>query len=178
MSTRHGALMAVAILVTPPLAQAQSIGAGVTDLTQAPPDAIMTTDIVEALAVPRGTRINPSAPPQVRLPIYFEFGSATPTPEARQLLERVGEALQSSDLEPFHFMVEGHTDAIGSDEYNDRLSIARAQAVTAYLEGKGVPDSRLRPVGKGENSPVAPNDTDEGRQRNRRVDFINLGQNP
>jgi OOP family OmpA-OmpF porin len=130
------------------------------------------------LAVPRGTRINPAAPPQVRLPIYFEFGSSRPTPEARALLEKVGEALQSSDLESFHFMVEGHTDAVGSDDYNERLSVARAQAVASYLEGQGVLEARLRPTGKGEGSPVAPNDTDDGRQRNRRVDFVNLGQNP
>jgi OOP family OmpA-OmpF porin len=178
MSIRHWALVVVAVLAAPSLAQAQSAGAGVTDLTKAPPDAIMATDIVEALAVPRGTRINPAAPPQVRLPIYFEFGSASPTPEARALLEKVGEALQSSDLESFHFMVEGHTDDVGSDDYNERLSVARAHAVAAYLEGKGVSEARLRPTGKGESSPVAPNGTDEGRQRNRRVDFVNLGQNP
>jgi outer membrane protein OmpA-like peptidoglycan-associated protein len=178
MSIRHWALVGLAVLVAASLAEAQSTGAGVTDLTKAPPGAIMAADIVEALAVPRGTRINPSAPPQVRLPIYFEFGSASPTPEAQALLERVGEALQSSDLESFHFMVEGHTDDIGSDEYNARLSVARAEAVAAYLEGKGVADSRLKAIGKGEGSPVAPNSTDAGRQRNRRVDFVNLGQNP
>ena len=52
------------------------------------------------------------------------------------------------------------------------------QAVAGYLGAQGVPEARLRPIGKGEGSPVAPNDSDEGRQRNRRVDFINLGQNP
>ena len=99
--------------------------------------------------------------------------------EASQaLLEKVGEALQSSDLESFHFLVEGHTDALGSDEYNERLSIARAQAVAQYLEGRGIPEARLRPTGKGESAPVASNANEEGRQRNRRVDFVNLGQNP
>jgi OOP family OmpA-OmpF porin len=178
MNIRHWALMAVAALVAPSPAHAQSAGAGVTDLTEAPPGAIMAADIVEALAVPRGTRINPAAPPQVRLPIYFEFDSAAPTPEAQALLEKVGAALQSSDLESFHFLVEGHTDALGTDDYNERLSIARAQAVAAYLEAQGIPEPRLRPTGKGESSPVASNDDEEGRQRNRRVDFINLGQNP
>jgi OOP family OmpA-OmpF porin len=170
MNIRHWVLMGVAALVAPSPAHAQSAGAGVTDLTEAPPGAIMAADIVEALAVPRGTRINPAAPPQVRLPIYFEFDSAAPTPEAQALLEKVGAALQSSDLESFHFLVEGHTDAL--------LSIARAQAVAAYLEAQGIPEPRLRPTGKGESSPVASNDNEEGRQRNRRVDFINLGQNP
>ena len=178
MDIRHWALVAIAVLAMPSLAHAQAAGAGVTDLTKAPPAAIMAEDIVEALAVPRGTRINPAAPPQVRLPIYFEFDSARPTPDARALLEKVGEALQSSDLESFHFLVEGHTDALGTDDYNERLSVARAQAVAAYLGAKGVPEARLRPTGKGESSPVAPNDSEEGRQRNRRVDFVNLGQNP
>ncbi len=178
MKIRHWALAAVAALATPALAQAQSADAGVTDLTKAPPGAIVASDIVEALAVPRGTRINPSAPPQVRLPIYFEFDSDRPTPEARALLEQVGAALQSSDLESFHFLVEGHTDDLGAEDYNERLSIARARAVAAYLESKGVPQARLRPTGKGESSPVAPNQDEEGRRRNRRVDFVNLGQNP
>ena len=178
MNVRHWAMMVVAALVAPSLAHAQAADAGVTDLTKSPPGAIVATDIVEALAVPRGTQFNPAAPPQVRLPIYFEFNSSTPTPEAQALLEQVGTALQSSDLESFHFLVEGHTDNLGSDDYNERLSIARAKAVAAYLEGQGIPDARLRPTGKGETSPVAPNDSEEGRQRNRRVDFINLGQNP
>ena len=178
MKIQRWLLVVVAALAMPALAHAQSDDAGVTDLTKAPPGAIMAADIVEALAVPRGTRINPTAPPQVRLPIYFEFDSARPTPEARALLEQVGAALQSSDLESFHFLVEGHTDALGSEDYNERLSIERAKAVAAYLEAKGVPQARLRPGGKGESSPVAPNEGEEGRRRNRRVDFVNLGQNP
>jgi outer membrane protein OmpA-like peptidoglycan-associated protein len=178
MNIRQWAMVVVTALVAPSLAHAQAADAGVTDLTKAPPGAIVAADIVEALAVPRGTQFNPAAPPQVRLPIYFEFNSAEPTPEAQTLLQKVGEALQSSDLESFHFLVEGHTDDVGSDDYNDRLSIARAQAVAGYLETNGVAEARLRPTGKGESLPVAPNDNEEGRQRNRRVDFINLGQNP
>ena len=178
MGFRQWVLAAVLALAIPSLAHAQATGAGVTDLTKSPPGAIVAADIVEALAVPRGTRINPAAPPQVRLPIYFEFDSATPTPEARALLEQVGTALQSSDLESFHFLVEGHTDDVGSEDYNERLSVARAKAVASYLEGQGIPEERLRPAGKGESSPVASNESEEGRQRNRRVDFVNLGQNP
>jgi OOP family OmpA-OmpF porin len=178
MHIRHLALAMAAVLAAASLAHAQASDAGVTDFTKAPPGAIMAGDIVEALAVPRGTRINPTAPPQVRLPIYFEFDSATPTPEARALLEQVGAALQSADLESFHFLVEGHTDDLGSEDYNQELSIARARAVAAYLEGKGVADTRLRATGKGESSPVAPNASEHGRQRNRRVDFVNLGTNP
>jgi OOP family OmpA-OmpF porin len=178
MNIRQWAMVVVTALVGPSLAHAQAADAGVTDLTKAPPGTILANDIVEALAVPRGTQFNPAAPPQVRLPIYFEFDSAEPTPEARALLEQVGAALQSPDLASFEFQVEGHTDDRGSDDYNDHLSIARAQAVAGYLEAKGVAEARLRPMGKGESLPVAPNDNEEGRQRNRRVDFVNLGQNP
>jgi OOP family OmpA-OmpF porin len=178
MKIRRWMLVAGAALAIPALAQAQTADSGVTDLTKSPPGAIMAADIVEALAVPRGTRINPAAPPQVRLPIYFEFDSANPTPEARTLLEQVGAALQSSDLESFHFLVEGHTDDLGTEDYNQHLSVARAKAVAGYLEAKGVPQSRLQPIGKGESLPVAPNDDEEGRRRNRRVDFVNLGRNP
>jgi outer membrane protein OmpA-like peptidoglycan-associated protein len=171
-------LLAVLALVAPAPTGAQSDGAGVTDLTKSPPGAIMAEDIAEALAVPRGTRIDPAAPPQVRLPIYFEFDSATPTPAARGLLEKVGAALRTPELAAFHFLVEGHTDDIGSDDYNQRLSVARARAVAAYLEAQGISEARLRPTGKGESAPVASNDDEEGRRRNRRVDFVNLGQTP
>jgi outer membrane protein OmpA-like peptidoglycan-associated protein len=169
---------AAAVIAAPLPSYAQPTEAGVTDMTNAPPDAIKASDIVEALAVPRNTRIDPAAPPQIRLPIYFEFDSATPTPEARALLEKVSAALKSSELESFHFMVEGHTDDLGPEEYNEQLSMARAKAVASYLTGEGIPSDRVRAEGKGESAPVAPNDDEEGRRRNRRVDFINLGQNP
>jgi flagellar motor protein MotB len=180
MKIRHWALAAVAALATPALAQAQSADAGVTDLTKAPPGAIVASDIVEALAVPRGTRINPSAPPQVRLPIYFEFDSDRPTPEARALLEQVGAALQSSDLESFHFLVEGHTDDLPVGRSlkslyfsNWELSAARAAAVVRYLQyGQGIDPARLEVAGLGGYRPLEPNDTPQDRQRNRRVEIV------
>jgi len=149
--------------------------AGVTDLTQTKSDAIQTRDIIDALAVSRGTRIEASAPPTVRLPVYFEFNSAQLRPDAVVLLEKVGSALSSEELGSFRFSVEGHTDSIGSEPYNLGLSERRALVVTEFLTSHGVPDERLGSVGRGESQPVAPNDTDEGRQRNRRVELINLG---
>ena len=68
-------------------------------------------------------------------------------------------------------IVVGHTDSVGSDAYNQRLSLARADSVKAYLVSKGVDVKRVRAVGKGESLPVADNSTEEGRARNRRVEI-------
>jgi len=148
---------------------------GVTDYSGASANAIEVGDITSALAVPRGTRIEPAAPPTVRLPIFFEFNSTTLRPEAHALLDKVGAALASDELATFRFSVEGHTDSVGSDEFNEQLSRDRAEVVKAYLMAQGVPPERLQTVGHGETTPVASNETDDGRQRNRRVELINLG---
>ncbi len=153
----------------------ESAAPNTTDLSAARADAIEVSDITEALAVPRGTSIEPSAPPKVLLPIYFEFNSATLRPEADELLDKVGAALASSELEPFTFAIEGHTDDVGSAGYNERLSKLRAVAVEEKLRAHGIPTQRLKTAGRGESAPVATNGTDEGRTRNRRVEIINLG---
>ena len=70
------------------------------------------------------------------------------------------------------FEVQGHTDNQGSDKVNDPLSQQRAEAVVKALEGLGVDGFNLRAVGKGSHEPVADNKTDEGRAKNRRVEFI------
>ena len=65
----------------------------------------------------------------------------------------------------------GHTDSIGTDEYNQKLSERRAAAVKDYLVSKGMPAAKITTIGKGESQPVATNKTAEGRQKNRRVDI-------
>jgi outer membrane protein OmpA-like peptidoglycan-associated protein len=166
---------ALIVCVASSAALAQSEEPGVTDFSGAKAEAIEASDITTALAVPRGTRIEPSAPPTVRLPIFFEFNSADLRPEGRALLDKVGAALASDELATFRFSVEGHTDSVGSPGYNSSLSAERADAVKAYLMAQGVPADRLGTVGHGEGAPVADNETDDGRQRNRRVELINLG---
>ncbi len=154
----------------------QSAEPGVMDLSGAKVDAIEAGDIVEALAVPRGTRIRASAPPTVRLPIYFRFGSAQLEPDAVTLLQKVSKALGDEDLASFRFSIEGHTDSIGGESTNEHLSLRRAEVVQAFLVARGVPSQRLSSVGHGESEPIAPNAEEMGRKRNRRVEIINLGE--
>lgn len=150
-------------------------GPSVTDLSNVEVGVIESGDIVEALAVPRGTKVRASARPRVRLPVYFEFNSAELKPEAKELLQKVGKALVATDLESFRFSVEGHTDSIGGEDFNSNLSKRRAEVVRDFLAKHGVDQARLQSIGRGESSPVDTNVTDEGRQHNRRVEIINLG---
>ena len=69
----------------------------------------------------------------------------------------------------------GHTDSIGTDAYNQRLSVRRAEAVKAYLVSKGIEKNRVYTEGKGEKQPVADNKTAEGRAKNRRVEIEVVG---
>ena len=69
----------------------------------------------------------------------------------------------------------GHTDSIGSDAYNQRLSVRRAEAVKAFLVSKGIERNRVYTEGKGEKQPVADNRTKEGRAKNRRVEIEVVG---
>lgn len=154
---------------------AGSSESSVSDFSMTPPESIRTGDIEEALALPRGTRIQRTTPPAVRLPVFFEFDSATLRPEAEALLSRVGEALVSNELAEYQFSVEGHTDSVGPETYNASLSRQRAEAVKAFLVARGVPEHRLGTLGRGEEQPVASNQTEPGRQRNRRVEVINRG---
>ena len=104
--------------------------------------------------------------------IRFGWASATLEPESLptlQLLAEVANACPRSRIE-----IEGHTDAEGTPERNSNLSERRAQAVVSYLTSAGVDASRLSAVGYGETRPVAPNDTPEGRARNRRIEFTVL----
>jgi outer membrane protein OmpA-like peptidoglycan-associated protein len=159
-------------LTQPALSQSEEVG--VTDLTGASVEAIQVEDLTQALSLQRGTRIEPT----VRLPIFFEFNSVQLRPEADQLLEKISAALSSGELAPYEFSIEGHTDSVGSPGYNQGLSQDRAAAVKAFLVARGIEGDRLQTVGHGEKSPFASNETDDGRQRNRRVELINRGSAP
>jgi len=100
--------------------------------------------------------------------VHFASDSATLTSEAKSILDNALAAINANPSS--QLTVEGHTDSRASDSYNLDLSQRRAQSVVDYLVSIGVSASRLNPVGKGESSPVASNDTREGRHQNRRVE--------
>ena len=102
--------------------------------------------------------------------ILFETGKATLKPESMDEIRKVADYMKKNPSARFE--VQGHTDNQGSDKVNDPLSQQRAEAVVKALEGEGVDPFNLRPVGKGSHEPVADNKTEEGRAKNRRVEFI------
>lgn len=108
--------------------------------------------------------------------VTFDFDKATIRDSARGTLDTLAELILAGD--DGQITIEGHTDSMGDDDYNKRLSEQRADAVKAYLATKGVPDNRVRTIGLGELRPTAPNarpdgtDDEAGRQRNRRVEVI------
>jgi OOP family OmpA-OmpF porin len=102
--------------------------------------------------------------------IQFDYNSATIKPESHSLLDEVYDILVANpDIELLDIV--GHTSAEGSDSTNLKLSKARAAAVKDYLVGKGIDAKRLDSDGKGEKEPIADNETEEGKEKNRRVEF-------
>jgi outer membrane protein OmpA-like peptidoglycan-associated protein len=100
----------------------------------------------------------------------FDSGSADIKPSFYRALNSVTRSLVHYDRTVLHII--GHTDSIGSDEYNYGLSIQRAQAVAQYLNRKGVSSTRLRIEGRGELEPHSGNETEDSRRRNRRVEIF------
>ena len=102
--------------------------------------------------------------------ILFETGKATHKPESMEEIQKVADYMKKNPT--VRFEVQGHTDNQGTDAINDPLSQQRAEAVVPALENLGCDGFNLRAVGKGSHEPVADNKTDEGRAKNRRVEFI------
>jgi outer membrane protein OmpA-like peptidoglycan-associated protein len=115
----------------------------------------------------------PPAPPQkkkiVLRGVNFDFDKANIRADAEPILDAAVSTLQSE--QPITIVVEGHTDSVGADQYNQGLSVRRATAVRDYLVKSGIDAGRLTIEGYGEKNPVASNDTAEGRAQNRRVEL-------
>ncbi|HET7202025.1 MAG TPA: OmpW family outer membrane protein [Steroidobacteraceae bacterium] len=143
----------------PPPAPADADGDGVTD------------DLDKCPGTPAGTKVDKvGCPLEQKLTLLFDFDSAELRPESITELERVVKFM--NDVPFAKTLVQGHTDSVGNDAYNLKLSDRRAKAVYDYLSSRGVDPARMSSEGKGEADPVADNKTAEGRQENRRVLLI------
>ncbi|MGJ8686922.1 MAG: OmpA family protein, partial [Spongiibacteraceae bacterium] len=107
--------------------------------------------------------------------VHFEFNKSRLMLDSQTVLNKVAESLAN---EPdVAIIIMGHTDSVGSDSYNERLSQQRAESVVNYLGTRSIKNSRMEAIGYGESKPVADNNTDEGRERNRRVELKVISKN-
>jgi OOP family OmpA-OmpF porin len=127
----------------------------------APQEVQPVAPVVEAAPQPVSEKVSFAAE------ALFDFDRALVKPEGKAALDDLMRKLQGMDTEVM--IAVGHTDSVGSDTYNQKLSLRRADAVKAYLVSKGLDQARLYTEGKGETQPIADNATAEGRARNRRV---------
>ena len=142
-----------------------SDGDGVVDRLDACPDT------------PHGKKVDARGCPEILLTltgVKFNFDKSTIKPDAAQILNQAVDELNKAST--VDVRIEGHTDSIGSDAYNLKLSQRRADSVEQYLVDHGISASRLTTEGKGESQPVASNETAEGRYQNRRVEFHVTGE--
>ncbi len=142
----------VAVVVTAPPAPAPVVRAE----PAAPAEPVLITPVV--------VREEPDM-----IQVLFAFNESELSPASRNTIDGVFRQMQE-DPESV-LVIDGNTDKVGSDEYNQKLSERRASSVKAYLTGKGISGDRIRNKGNGERKPVAPNSTSEGRSRNRRAEL-------
>ncbi len=158
---------------TPATAVAECDGA-----LKPPPAAAPVAD-----AAPAAAPASAAAPAVVPVPVsekvtfaadaFFDFDKSVLKSEGKAKLDDVVSKLGSINLEVI--IAVGHTDSVGTDAYNQALSVRRSEAVKAYLIGKGVDKNRVYTEGKGEKQPVADNKTGDGRAKNRRVEIEVVG---
>ena len=107
---------------------------------------------------------------------FFDFNKSVLKADGKAKLDDLAGKVKAINLEVI--IAVGHTDSVGSDAYNQKLSVKRADAVKAYLITKGIEKNRVYTEGKGEKQPVADNKTDAGRSKNRRVEIEVVGTRP
>jgi len=136
---------------------------------------------VAAPAAPRAAPPPPAPAPQppaatkvtYAADAFFDFDKSVLKPEGKAKLDDLVSKVKDINLEVI--IAVGHTDSVGTDSYNQKLSVRRAEAVKAYLVSKGIEKNRVYTEGKGEKQPVADNKTAEGRAKNRRVEIEVVG---
>lgn len=145
---------------------------------QASPVSMQVAPQAKSAATPvKPAKASPDiAAPTINLTVNFATGSAELTPQALAILDKLGTALSSDALSAYRFRIEGHTDTVGTRDYNLTLSDQRAQAVVAYIQEKfHVASSRMQPVGMGASHPLVPTAEQVDEPRNRRVQITNIG---
>ena len=105
--------------------------------------------------------------------VLFDFDKSVVKPDGKSKLDDLSSKMRGVNLEVV--IAIGHADSIGSDAYNQKLSVRRAESVKAYLVSKGIEANRIYTEGKGEKQPVADNKTKDGRAKNRRVEIEVIG---
>ncbi|MDO9401161.1 MAG: OmpA family protein [Polaromonas sp.] len=120
-----------------------------------------------AVAPPAATKVTYAAD------AFFDFDKSVLKPAGKAKLDDLVGKIKGINLEVI--IAVGHTDSVGSDSYNQKLSVRRSEAVKAYLVSKGIEKNRVYTEGKGEKQPVADNKTSEGRAKNRRVEIEVVG---
>jgi len=140
--------------------------------------------VAQAAPAPVVSKAAPAAPVATPAPIaatkvtyaadaFFDFDKSVLKPEGKAKLDDLVGKVKGINLEVV--IAVGHTDSIGTDAYNQKLSVRRSEAVKAYLVSKGIEKNRVYTEGKGEKQPVADNKTKEGRGKNRRVEIEVVG---
>ena len=141
----------------------------------AAPAAAMPAPAVVPAPVPAPVVVAPPAATKVTYAAdaFFDFDKSVIKPEGKAKLDDLIGKIKDINLEVI--IAVGHTDSVGSDSYNQKLSVRRSEAVKAYLVSKGIEKNRVYTEGKGEKQPVADNKTAEGRAKNRRVEIEVVG---
>ena len=138
-----------------------------------PPPAPAPAPVAEPTPAPAPAPVPTSEKVSYSADAFFDFDKAVLKPAGKAALDDLTSKLGDMNLEVI--IAVGHTDSIGTDAYNQKLSIRRAEAVKTYLKGKGVEENRIYTEGKGEKQPVADNKSAEGRAKNRRVEIEVVG---
>lgn len=155
----------------------------VTPLPAPAPAPYVDTSPLEGVAPAAASAAAPAAPAAAAAPssekitfeadTFFDFDKSVLKPAGKSKLSDLASKLQGIDIEVV--VATGHTDSVGTDAYNIKLSLRRSNAVKAFLVSKGIPADRIFTAGKGETTPIASNKTREGRAQNRRVEVEVVG---